>query len=323
VSADGFGFAWPWALALLAVLPVALAAGGRGPEAAPALRLPFRPPAGAGAAVRSRPGVAGLVVCALLALAAARPQWIVGGELRPASGRDLLLVLDVSASMGTRDLRDGARALTRLDAATRLAARFLAARPGDRAGLVVFGDRPYLYVPPSYDLAAVGRALEALAPGVAGERTALGDALAFAVRTLSGGDTEGGNGGDSVARRPAASAAVVLVTDGAHNAGALTSAQAAWLAARAGVRVHALAVGAAADAAGLAEIAAQTGGVAAPATDAAAMAAFFERVGALEPAVAPGTDLGAGARELYPLPLAAALLVLAASVLGRPRWRAA
>lgn len=295
--------AWPWALAGIALLiAVAWSAGGAlgRPIRLPfADRLPTRP---ATAAIGFRwPGWGIVLLVGLLALAAARPQWIEAGASRPDSGRDLLLVLDVSASMATADLRTEGRDLTRLAAAARLGGRFLVRRPGDRAGLIVFGSRPYLYVPLSHDLGAVARALESVAVGLAGNTTAIGDAVALAVRTVSG---EG-------AAAPTRSAVVVLISDGAHNAGSLSQEQAAWLAAGKKVRVHALALGApppGATADPLRPLTEQTGGRYARATEGAAMVEFFTALDALEPAARPPTD-AAVARELYALPLALALLV--------------
>lgn len=306
--------AWPWALAGVALLCwVAWSAGGAlgRPIRLPfADRLPTRP---ATAATGFRwPGIGVVLLVVLLALAAARPQWIEPGAARPDSGRDLLLLLDVSASMATPDLATGGQPLSRLAAATRLGGRFLARRPGDRAGLIVFGSRPYLYVPLSHDLDTVARALDGLAVGLAGNTTAIGDAVALAVRTLAG---EGA--------APARSAVTVLISDGAHNAGHLSQEQAAWLAAGRRVRVHALALGAPPAGGGaepLRPLTEQTGGRYARATDGAAVAAFFEQLDALEPATRAPTD-AAAARELYAVPLALALLVW--FVAGGRRWSGA
>ena len=287
-----------------------------------AIRLPFAPclphaaapkrARHAGAAARS--DLVGGLIFVLLVLAAARPQWIDEADRRPASGRDLLILLDVSASMKTADLKTEQGKLSRLAVAARFGRAFLDRRPGDRAGLIVFASRPYLYVPMSYDLAAVGSALEAAAPGLAGEKTALGDALALAVKTLTG---------DS--GRPAPAGAVaVLISDGANTAGELTPEQAAWIAAQRQVRVHALMVGGAPEIDVLRAIAEQTGGSYARATDSRAVGEFFARIDQLEALARDDTPAGARPHELYPLPLLAALLVLALTRVlgvGMTAWR--
>lgn len=300
-------FAWPLVVLLLP-LPWLLAfwRNRRAPPATSgAIDLPFADslplataPALRASSRRLDPGL--LLVFVLLQLAAARPQWIDAADQRPASGRDLLLLLDVSASMQTPDLRTAATPMPRLAAATRFGRAFLERRPGDRVGLIVFASRPYLYVPLTYDLPAVGAALDGVAVGLAGEQTALGDALALAVKTLS---REG-----ETAAAPAGAVAV-LISDGANTAGALSPQQAAWLASQRGVRVHALGLGATPDEAALRAMADASGGSYARATDLAGVRDFFVRLDALEP-VARSADLVTTAREIYLLPLVLAALVL-------------
>jgi Ca-activated chloride channel family protein len=298
-------FAWPLVFLLLP-LPWLLAwwRNRRAPQATSgAIALPFADslPAAAAPALRAtgrRLDCAVLLVFVFLLLAAARPQWIAAADQRPASGRDLLLLLDVSASMQTPDLRTAATPLPRLAAATRFGRAFLERRPGDRVGLIVFASRPYLYVPLTYDLAAVGAALDGVAVGLAGEQTALGDALALAVKTL-------GQEGEAAP----AGAVAVLISDGANTAGALSPQQAAWLASQRGVRVHALGLGASPDEAALRAMADSSGGSYARATDLAGVRDFFVRLDALEP-VARSADPAVTARELYLIPLALAALVL-------------
>lgn len=342
-----FQLAWPLVLLLLPLPWLLALLPGRGEDPASdagagAIRLPFAdalattamPPAMA--ARRERPGLLGSLIFALIVLAAARPQWIDPVAARPVSGRDLLLLLDVSASMQTRDLKADGVSLSRLAAATRVGRRFLEARPGDRAGLIIFASRPYVYAPLTYDLPAVGTALGSAEVGLAGEQTALGDALALAVKTLSnqsgdsrkgGEDSASGQSGQSRSNRvtPPAGAVAVLVSDGANTAGTLSPQQAAWLASQRQVRVHALGVGSGADETALRTVAEQTGGTYALATDAAGVSAFFARIDQLEPAlraVDSGEPGAASVREFYVLPLALAALLLVLQIMLPPSgWR--
>jgi len=307
--------AWPLALSAL-LLPLLMRWLDKGKSgSAGAIRLPFAdrlPDLSVGVAGQ-RTGLdrGGWLIVTLLALAAARPQWIepVVAQ-RTVSGRDVLLVLDVSASMKTADLQTAEGRLSRLAVASRLARGFLDRRPGDRVGLIVFASRPYLYVPLTHDLAAVGHALDGVAVGLAGEQTALGDALALAVRTLNDASAPAAtidavSEGDARTRRVA-----VVISDGAGTSGTLSPEQAAWLAAQRQVRVHTLLVGANPAGQALRLMAEQTAGTYARATEAAEVAGFFARVDQLEglPRVlAPPTGV---AREAYCLPLATALLLL-------------
>ena len=310
--------AWPLALILL-LLPL-LFRRRQSPQTSrhrDAIRLPFMaelPPIAGPVPVAGRAaGWFGGLLFALLVLAAARPQWIDEADRRPASGRDLLILLDVSASMKTADLKTAQGALSRLAVAARFGRLFLDRRAGDRAGLIVFASRPYLYVPLSYDLAAVGSALEAVAPGLAGEQTALGDALALAVNTLAG---------DS-ARAAPAGAVAVLISDGANTAGELSPEQAAWIAAQRKVRVHALMVGGAPEEKTLRSISEQTGGTYARATDSQAVGEFFARIDQGEALARDESPAAARAHELYPVPLLTALLlyVFGLAVAAWRRWR--
>jgi Ca-activated chloride channel homolog len=118
-------------------------------------------------------------------------------------------------------------------------ARFASQRAadGDRVALVVFGDSAFTLCPLSSDGALLERALERVHPGIAGEATALGQALALAVKRAQGaGGSPGGAG-----------RVVVLLTDGRHNAGAPSVEVATELAAAAGVRVHTVGIGSSGD----------------------------------------------------------------------------
>ena len=192
------------------------------------------------AAARSRLRGAALALrCgALLALAAllAGPVGVHRAPPEPGLGLDLTLVLDASGSMRALDAQLRRRAgRTRLDLAREVVARFATQRAaeGDRVALVVFGDTAFTLCPLSSDGALLARALERVEPGMAGEATALGQALALAVKRARGAGDPG--------RAPGR--VVVLLTDGRHNAGALSVEVATQLAAAAGVRVHTVGIG--------------------------------------------------------------------------------
>lgn len=324
--------AWPWMLLLLP-LPW-LARRWLPPVRGAALRVPSVAEFGEPDDGRRRDATSGLPprievrariaasAWLLLVLAAARPLGPPDPQQLPVSGRELMIAVDVSASMATRDLRLDGRPVERLEAARELARGFLAGRDGDRVGLIVFGNQAYLHTPLTFDRQAVDAALGETAVGMAGRETALGDAIVLAAKRMR-------EFGDSAR-------VLILLTDGVQTAGETSVKQAAWIAAREGLRVHAVGIGAERmrvattegireidpsrdlDEATLAAIAEQTGGSYQRATDAEALAAFYRRVDALEP-IDHGTAAVWPQPELYPWPLGFALLLAAGLVAQRIR----
>lgn len=297
-------FAWAWCFLALP-LPWLVRRWLPPAQGGAALRVPSLP-VGAATEQLHRGTAASLIALLawlLLVLAAARPQMPGAPLPQPASGRELMLAFDVSASMASADMGWQGRRLERLDAARLLAGEFLARRAGDRIGLIVFGAQAYLHTPPSFDLDAVRAALDAMEPGFAGRETALGDAIGLAVKHLR--------------ELPGDHRVLILLTDGVNTAGTLTPTRAAWLAAREGVRIHAVAIGGSEERGGgasldentLQDIAQQTGGSYQRAADAAALDEFFRRIGAIE-AVRHDAETLRPVRELYFWPLGSALLLL-------------
>ena len=226
---------WPWVLAALPLpllvrflFPAAAPAGGR------AMRLPFlQGLAGleAGVADKGRRlwSLLAWLAWVLLLLAAARPQWLGEPVSLPVSGRDLMLAVDVSGSMDSEDYLIGGRPVNRLDLVKAVAGRFIERRQGDRLGLILFGSRAYLQTPLTYDRSTVNTMLNESVIGLAGRETAIGDAIALAVKRLR--------------EQPEGNRVLILLTDGTNTAGALTPLDAAGLAAQAGVRVYTIGIG--------------------------------------------------------------------------------
>ena len=166
----------------------------------------------------------------LLVLAVMRPQHTGDPVSLPATGRDLLLAVDISGSMSTEDMVLDGEAATRLAAVKRVVNEFIERRRGDRVGLILFGTNAYLQAPLTFDLPTVNQLLLEAPVGIAGGKTAIGDAIGLAVKRLRS--------------RPAQSRVLVLLTDGASNVGEVTPTKAAELAAREGIRIHTVGVGA-------------------------------------------------------------------------------
>lgn len=157
----------------------------------------------------------------------------------PGEGLDLVLVLDTSESMQALDAEVAGTWHTRLDLARAVVARFAERRiaEGDRVGLVVFGETAFTQCPLSGDGRLLSAALARVTPGMAGSATALGDALALAVKRAQP------QSGQASATGPVAGRLVVLLTDGRSNAGAIPPDVAAALARTRGVRVHTVGIG--------------------------------------------------------------------------------
>ncbi|MBE2245179.1 MAG: VWA domain-containing protein [Burkholderiaceae bacterium] len=226
--------AWPW---LLAALPLPLLAwwlpAARAARPA-ALRFPFpgvlQAALAGPAARRSRllPAAA-ILAWALLVLAAARPQQVGETVHVPVTGRSLMLAVDLSGSMQTPDMQLGGRDVSRLEAVKAVAGDFIARRAGDRIGLILFGDRAYVQAPLTLDRATVHTLLDEAQIGLAGQQTAIGDAIGLAIKRLQ--------------QAPAGNRVLVLLTDGASNAGSIDPLKAADLAAQQGVRIYTIGVG--------------------------------------------------------------------------------
>ena len=123
----------------------------------------------------------------------------------PTTGRDLMLAVDISGSMATEDMEVDGDFVERLTVVKAVIANFAQARVGDRIGLVFFGTNAYLQAPLTFDVKSVNRLLIEAPVGIAGGKTAIGDAIGLAVKRLR--------------MRPQDEKILILLTDGANNVG--------------------------------------------------------------------------------------------------------
>jgi Ca-activated chloride channel family protein len=165
----------------------------------------------------------------LLVTALAGPRVLAPQQALPMSGRDLILAIDLSGSMVRDDFELDGRRATRLEAVKSVAAAFARQRSGDRVGLVVFGSGAYVAAAPSFDTEAIARSIEDMVIGISGRATNISDALGIGLKRLAGSDAD--------------TKVILLLSDGANNAGAATPVDVAALAAQMGVRVHTIALG--------------------------------------------------------------------------------
>ncbi|MFQ5981778.1 MAG: VWA domain-containing protein [Woeseiaceae bacterium] len=168
----------------------------------------------------------------LLVLAGARPERIGDDFDVPVSGRNLMLAVDLSGSMDAKDFELGNRRVDRLTATKAVAGDFIERREGDRIGLILFGERAYLQVPLTLDRETVNILLMEAFIGLAGEKTAIGDAITLAVKRIH---DQGAVADEQV---------LILLTDGANTAGEIDPVKAAELAQQIGLRIYTIGIGA-------------------------------------------------------------------------------
>ncbi len=165
----------------------------------------------------------------LLILACSNPQWLGQAIELPRSGRDIMLAVDISGSMQIPDMVLRNEQTNRLVVVRDVASEFIKHRVGDRLGLILFGTKAYLQTPLTYDRNTVITMLEDATIGLAGQETALGDAIGLSIKRLM--------------KQPERNRILVLLTDGASNTGAVNPLEAAKLAAKYHIRIYTIGLG--------------------------------------------------------------------------------
>ncbi len=272
----------------------------------------------------AKPGIIWLAILAwiLLVAAAARPQWLGDPIELAMSGRDLMLAVDLSGSMQIEDFKLNGKAVDRLTATKAVAGQFIERRAGDRIGLILFGDRAYLQAPLTFDRKTVHTLLEESAIGLAGEKTAIGDAIGLAVKRLRD--------------NPENQRILILLSDGANTAGEVQPLQAAELAVKEKLKIYTIGVGADEmvvrdffgtrrvnpsedlDEKTMTALATQTGGRYFRARDTEELEKIYAMLDELEP-VEKDKRYYRPRAELYPWPLGIALILAGALVLVKEK----
>ncbi|MGR5175830.1 VWA domain-containing protein [Vibrio parahaemolyticus] len=174
-----------------------------------------------------------LLTWLMLVFAAAKPMWLDKPQTHQLSGRDLMLVVDLSGSMSETDFIDrSGKSLSRLAAAKSVLTRFSEQRDGDRLGLILFGDAAYLQSPFTADHQAWLTLLKQAEVGMAGESTHLGDAVGLAIKTYQ----------DNM-RQSSADKVVIVLTDGIDTNSLVPPIDAAKVAKAHGIRLYMVAMG--------------------------------------------------------------------------------
>lgn len=225
-------FEYPHMLWLLAV-PVLLVLHylyreltGRSPHLRVSSSTPWK--AGGGtilSVLRHVPFALRIAALALVVIALCRPRSSSNLEKVDTEGIDIVLAMDVSTSMLARDFNPD-----RISAAKDIAIEFIAQRPTDRIGIVVFAGESYTQCPLTTDRASLINLMKDVETGIIDDGTAIGNGLATAVARIMDSDAK--------------SRVVILLTDGVNNTGEISPVSAAEIAKTYGVRVYTIGVGA-------------------------------------------------------------------------------
>jgi len=238
---------WPWAFAILPlpfILRLILPRARKSNDAA--LRVPdlsdFRLGDTLSAATTSArwPLLLYALAWFCLIIALARPQWTGEAVELPVSGRDLMLAIDISKSMDL-DIRHGLRSIKRITATKAVASAFIEKRVGDRIGLILFGDQAYVQAPLTFDRDTVNTLLQEAVTGLAGQATAIGDAIGLAVKRLDKSQKK--LSANAIQKNISDDRVLILLTDGVSNRGEITPIKAAELAAKKGLKIHTIGIG--------------------------------------------------------------------------------
>jgi Ca-activated chloride channel family protein len=308
------GLAYPW---MLLLLPLPLLAGWLVPphrEERQGLVVPFlsrlsehtgqKPAKGAlvlrGGWIRKFSLVLGWL-CMVVALA--RPQITEPPVMKDVPVRDMLLAVDLSGSMETKDFKNAkGQTVDRLSAVKEVLDDFLARRKGDRVGLIFFGTAPFVQAPFTEDLKVCRQLLDEAQTKMAGPQTAFGDALGLAINVFD--------------RSTVKERVLIALTDGNDTASQVPPAKAASIAKDKGIVIHTVAVGDpraagedALDVDTLKNVASTTGGIFSHATDRKQLDEIYRKLDELETRKAQ-TISHRPRRDVYwwPLALVASLM---------------
>ncbi|ANU38653.1 vWA domain-containing protein [Vibrio scophthalmi] len=247
-------------------------------------------------------------------LSAARPVWYGEPIMNQLEHRDMMLVVDLSGSMGQEDMLYQGDYIDRLTAVKQVLSDFISQREGDRLGLIFFADHAYLQTPLTLDRNALSNQLNMAVLRLIGSNTAIGEGIGLATKNFV----------DSEAKQRV----MILLSDGTNTAGVLDSIEAAKIAKKYGVTIYTVGVGAGEmevrqlfmtrtvntaqdlDEASLKQIAQLTGGQYFRARNSDDLANIYDTINQLEP-ISQATQTWRPQQEWFRYPLALALLLSA------------
>ncbi len=212
-----------------------------------------------------------MLLFSLMVFALARPFVYDASNSQHKKGRDLILALDASGSMAQSgfDVKD--RFKTKFETNLELASDFIKNRYDDNMGIVIFGTFAYTASPLTYDLPSLSQLLHMSNVGIAGDSTAIGDAIMQSIRTLSFGEAK--------------NKAIILLSDGYHNAGQNSPKKAVEKAKELGIKIYTIGLGKKAnyDVSLLETIAKETAAKSYAASSAKALKQIYLEINKLEP----------------------------------------
>lgn len=316
-----------WLLLLLPVLFLIYVLWRRKQQAS--LRMPslhFLNGIGGGVRVYLRHSVFALRLLALglIIIALARPQSSSSWSEDRVEGIDIMLTMDISTSMLAMDFQPN-----RVEAAKEVAMRFVANRPNDNIGLVVFAGESFTACPLTQDHATLINRLRSMTPGIIEDQTAIGSGIATAIGRLK--------------ESKAKSKVIILLTDGANNTGNISPKMAADLAKTFGISIYTIGVGSGAgeapypietpfgtvvrnmpvdlDEPTMRQIAEISGGAYFRATDNESLSAIYKKIDQLEKTKLSTRNYHTTYEEFFIFVLVAALLLLIEFVLRSTLFR--
>lgn len=227
-------FEWPW---LLLALPLPLLvywlpAKNKAPSAA--LRMPTMLKGISSTEQGENNNKSSLLILTLvwilLVIASTRPQWLGEAVNIPSESREMMLAVDLSGSMQVEDMSLNGRTVNRLDMLKVVLGDFIERRSSDQLGLILFADDAYMQTPMTFDKKTVKQMLDESVLGLVGKKTAIGDAIALAVKRFDA--------------KKQSNRVLILLTDGQNTAGKITPDQALELAVAKEITIYTIGIGA-------------------------------------------------------------------------------
>lgn len=323
-------FAWPWLLVLLP-LPflIYLLPAKKSVKTSSALKMPTLIKISGQAVTPTKSNKLPIILLAacwiLTVVALSRPQWLGEAIDIPTEGREMMIAVDLSGSMQIEDMQLNNSTVNRLTMLKVVLGNFIERRVGDRLGLILFGDDAYMQTPMTFDRKTVQQMLNESELGLVGRKTAIGDAIALAVKRFD--------------QKKQSNKVLLLLTDGQNTAGKITPDQALELAVAKNITIYTVGIGAEVmiqqslfgsrrvnpsselDEQSLAKIAEETGGKYFRAKDSQGMSEIYNLLDKLEPIEQDQQQMRPLTALFYwPLSIAAVIASLAIFMMSFPRF---